>query len=165
MKVKILVSTIVAFYTSYLLSPPDQFTAIVWGAMSALVCCVTLLILARYKFVKSSPNSMHKLVCILVCMVSVLLMQWYSLIRLRWAVTHDETNRSSSTETLSRRFNIGSLHIEHLSDRRGFFSKETECLICSVDSPKTYSYDGETFTLTFPDSNCVEFHVKDNETI
>jgi membrane-anchored protein YejM (alkaline phosphatase superfamily) len=69
----------IAFLVSFVLGPPDLISQLTLGAISAFFCCVTLLILTRLKFVKSSPNSMHTLVCILVCMVSVLSVQIWML--------------------------------------------------------------------------------------
>jgi integral membrane sensor domain MASE1 len=76
MKAKIAISTIVAFLISFMLSPPDLVSQIILGFVSALLCFIPLLILARCKFMKSSPNTMHTLVCILVCMVSFLSVHW-----------------------------------------------------------------------------------------
>jgi len=76
MKIKIVISTIVAFLISFMLSPPDLVSQLTLGFVSALLCCIPLLIFAQCNFMKSSPNTMHTLVCILVCMVSFLSVHW-----------------------------------------------------------------------------------------
>ena len=69
---KIIISTIIAFLIGYSLGPPDLISQLIIGFVAVLLCCVPLLILARFNFVKSSSNSMHTLVCVLVCVISVL---------------------------------------------------------------------------------------------
>lgn len=166
MKKKIIISTIVAFLISCWLSPPDLLSALTYGVGSALLCCIPLLILARRKFVKSSPNSMHTLVCILVCMVSVLSVQWSPWLRFQQRIA-DNVNWSPdfSSVSSSTSFHVGSLWIVHSSNRGGFWSKETECVICSVDPPKSSRHGESTWMLTFSDGNSVEVKIKKDETV
>lgn len=77
MKKKIIISTIVAYCICYLLGPPDRVSQLVYGLAAALLCAVPLLILARCRFVKTSSKSVHTLVCVLVCMISVLSVACY----------------------------------------------------------------------------------------
>ena len=72
MKKKVLISTIVAFCIGYLLGPPDMISELVYGLIAALLCAVPLLIFARCGFVKASSRSVQTLICILVCVISVL---------------------------------------------------------------------------------------------
>lgn len=77
MKTKIVISTIVPFPIAFLLAPPDLMAEIMLGVTASLLCAIPLLILARCSFVKSSSNSIHTLVCILVCLVSILCLMSY----------------------------------------------------------------------------------------
>jgi len=65
----------------------------------------------------------------------------------------------------SKSFQVGNLWINHLSHSGGILSKKTEWVICSLDPPKTSSYDGSTKVLTFSDSNSVEIKSKNSETV
>ncbi|NLH43854.1 MAG: hypothetical protein GX448_18600 [Planctomycetes bacterium] len=71
---KILVSTGAAFLAGCVLSPPDPLTGITTGGMMALLCGVSLVILARFAFMKSASRPMQTLVCALVCLAAVLSM-------------------------------------------------------------------------------------------
>jgi len=79
MKKKIVISTIVAYCMCCLLGPPDRVSQLFYGLLAALLCAVPLLILARCGFVKASSTSVHTLLCVLVCMVSVLSVACYIL--------------------------------------------------------------------------------------
>jgi hypothetical protein len=73
LRTKIAMSTAVAFLSSFVLTPsPDPFSSLVFGTPAAFLCGVSLLILSRFNFLKSSSKSVQILVCVLVCMVSVL---------------------------------------------------------------------------------------------
>ena len=166
MKVKIIISTIIAFLISSLVSPPDTLTALILGIESMLFCCVALLILARCKFVKSTSNSMHTLVCILVLMISVLFVQWPPWLQFQETLAEKvKWSPDFSSVSSSTGFRIGNLWFEYLSDSGGFWSKDIECVTCSLDTPKTSSYDGSTMVFTFSDSNSVEVNIKNGETI
>lgn len=73
MRDKIIISTVASFCIISFLSPPDVITQLTQGYAGAFLCAVTLLILARRDFMKSSSNCLQALVCVLVCMISVLL--------------------------------------------------------------------------------------------
>ncbi len=135
MRDKIVISTVVAFCISSWLSPPDAATALVLGSGSAFLCGAALLILARSNFMKSLSPSMQAVVCILVCILSVLAVHASALYR-----TAGRINRPSDFASVSSSgsLSFGDLWIAHLSDRRGFWSRETECVICSADPPKTW---------------------------
>lgn len=170
MKMKIIISTIVAYFISSWLSPQDVVTALIFGVGSALLCCVPLLILARRKFVKSSPNSMHTLVCILVCMVSILSVQIWLLFNRITSYVNRFPNSSVVVSSVSSSashtgFGIGNLWIVQLLDRRDGLSKETEYVICSVDFPKTYSYDGSGCMFAFSDNTTAQFHSTNDRTV
>ena len=79
MKKKIIISTIVAHCICYFLGPPDMISQLVNGLTAALICAVPLQILARCGFVKASSRSVHTLLCVLVCMISVLSVACYIL--------------------------------------------------------------------------------------
>ena len=73
LRMKIVMSTAVAFLSGFVFTPsPDPFSALVFGMPAALLCGVSLLILSRSSFMKSSSKSVQTLVCVLVCIVSVL---------------------------------------------------------------------------------------------
>jgi hypothetical protein len=169
MKKKIIISTTVAFFISFVFGPADPISQIMLGLESAFFCCVVLLILSIFKFVKSSSNSMHTLISILVCMVSVLYVQWLPWLRFqeRSANCINGSPNSSflSSVSSSRSSRIGNLWIMYLSNQGGILSKDTESVICSVDSPKTHSFDGSTMIFTFADGNSVKVRTKNHETI
>jgi len=71
MRDKIIISTVASFCIISFLSPPDAVTQLTLGYAGAFLCAVTLLILARCNFMKSSSKYLQTLVCVLVCMVSV----------------------------------------------------------------------------------------------
>ncbi len=73
LRTKIIVSTAVALLCGYLLSPPDLVSTIVLGVPMALSCGISLLILSRFRFMKSASPSVQTLVCALTCAVAVLL--------------------------------------------------------------------------------------------
>lgn len=77
MRDKIIISTVASFYIISFLSPPDPVTQITFGFAGVFLCAVTLLILARSDFMKSSSKYLQALVCVLVCIVSVLLVFLY----------------------------------------------------------------------------------------
>lgn len=79
MRKKIIIAKAVAFFIGNLLGPPDLISQLIFGAMAAFVCAVPLLILARLAFVKAASGPMHTLVCVLVCVISVLSMFSYLL--------------------------------------------------------------------------------------
>jgi hypothetical protein len=73
LRTKIALSTAVVFLSSFVFTPsPDPFSSLVFGTPAAFLCGVSLLILSRFSFMKSSSKSVQTLVCVLVCMVSVL---------------------------------------------------------------------------------------------
>ena len=166
MKKKIITSTMIAFFICFVLGPPDLINQLTLGLMSAFLCCAALLILTRFKFVKSSPNSMHTLVCLLVCIVSVLSVQWLPWLRFQERIAGCiNWSPNFSTGSSSTSFHIGNLWIMCSSNHGGVLAKETESVICSVDSPKTSSFDGSTMIFTFSDGNSVEVKIKNDETI
>jgi hypothetical protein len=73
LRMKIALSTAVAFLSSVVFTPsPDPFSGVVFGTPAAFLCGVSLLILFRFSFLKSSSQPVQTLVCVLVCLVSVL---------------------------------------------------------------------------------------------
>ena len=70
---KIIIATVTAYVVGCLLGPPDMISQLTLGMMTAVICAVPLLVLVRFAFVKSASPPMHTLVCVLVCMLSVLL--------------------------------------------------------------------------------------------
>lgn len=81
MKKKIIITIVTAYVIGYLLGPPDMISQLTLGMMTAAVCAVPLLVLARLAFVKSASPPMQTLVCVLVCMLSVLLVFCHMLVR------------------------------------------------------------------------------------
>ena len=77
MRDKIIISTVVSFYIISFLSPPDVISQLTLGYAGAFLCAVTLLILARSDFMKTSPRYLQALICVLVCMASVLLVNFH----------------------------------------------------------------------------------------
>ncbi len=69
---KIVISAIAAYCVGFMLGPPDFISQIILGLMAATLCALPLLILARFRFVKSASKPMQTLTCVLVCMVALL---------------------------------------------------------------------------------------------
>jgi hypothetical protein len=70
---KILISMAVACVSGMVLTPsPDPLAGLVLGYAGAFLCGVSLLILSRFRFMKSASKSTHTLICVLVCVVSLL---------------------------------------------------------------------------------------------
>ena len=69
---KILWSMAIAYSSAFFFGPPDLISQFVFGIPAALLCGLSLLILSRFNFMKSSSKSVHTLVCVLVCLISVL---------------------------------------------------------------------------------------------
>ncbi|MDY0355137.1 MAG: hypothetical protein RBR19_04610 [Sedimentisphaerales bacterium] len=80
-KKKIIITIVTAHVIGCLLGPPDTISQLILGVMTAAVCAVLLLVLARFAFVKSASPPMQTLVCVLVCMLSVLLVFCHMLVR------------------------------------------------------------------------------------
>ncbi|UCD52629.1 MAG: hypothetical protein JSW27_08325 [Phycisphaerales bacterium] len=72
MKRKSILAIVGSFLISGLLGPPDAVTQTVYGLAGAILCAITFLILSRCKFVRSSSKQMQMLICVIVCMISVL---------------------------------------------------------------------------------------------
>jgi hypothetical protein len=75
-----------------------------------------------------------------------------------WSVDLSSSSSSHSTR-------VGNLWIDHLSDDGGIFSKKTEWVICSLDPPKTSSYDGLTKVLTFSNGDSITIKRRNGETV
>ncbi len=80
MRKKIVIAAVIAFVVGALLGPPDAVSQLIFGVMAGVLCGVSLLILARFAFVRSTSGPMQTLVCVLVCMVSVLAVFCYMLV-------------------------------------------------------------------------------------
>ncbi len=78
---KIVISTIAAFFISGVLGTPspDPLSMLVLGTGAALLCAIPLLILSKLSVMKSASKSMHTLICVLVCLVAVLSVLYFSL--------------------------------------------------------------------------------------
>lgn len=82
LRMKIAVSVAAIFAGSVFLTPsPDPFSGLVLGTAGAILCGVSLLLLSRLRFVKSASKSMQTLICVLVCLLSLLAM-------FSWVATH-----------------------------------------------------------------------------
>lgn len=79
MRKKIIVATTVAFVIGALLSPPEAISQLISGVTGGVLCATPLLVLRRFSFVQTASAPIHTLVCVLVCMVSVLAMFCYVL--------------------------------------------------------------------------------------
>lgn len=87
---KIAMSTAVVFFSSFVFTPsPDPLSSLVFGAPATFLCGVSLLILSRFSFMKSSSKSVQTLVCVLVCLVSVLSVACLLFVVLRIPGLHD----------------------------------------------------------------------------
>ncbi|MCP4614059.1 MAG: hypothetical protein GY845_35680 [Planctomycetes bacterium] len=162
MNVKIIVTTIIAYFVGSFLFLGDALTSLVFGIESAFLCCVSMLILNRRKFVKSSPNSMHTLVCILVCIVSVLSVYWINSGGYKyWYPSSSDMSHSSSIGNTGGNIRFGNLWGEYS------FDENIVCAIFSVDRPivTKYSSPDNNWKLTFSDSNSVEFNILKDETV
>ncbi len=77
---KILIATIIAWWSGYILAPGlDPLSALVGGGIAAFLCAVPLLILGRFAFMKNAAKPVHTLVCSLVCLVAILFLMCYML--------------------------------------------------------------------------------------
>ena len=76
---KIVISAAVAFCIGFMLAPPDLISMIISGVLAALLCVLPLLILARFRFVRSASKAIHTLVCVLVCAIALLSLECYML--------------------------------------------------------------------------------------
>jgi hypothetical protein len=76
---KTTITAVVAFFAVYPLAPADIVSQLILGSMAALVCAATLLILARFAFVKSASRPMQTLTCVLVCLIGLLSLTCYVL--------------------------------------------------------------------------------------
>lgn len=161
MKVKIIVTTIIAYFVGSFLFLGDALTSLVFGIESAFLCCVSLLILNRRKFVKSSPNSMHTLVCVLVCMVSVLSVYWINSGGYKYLYPSSSDMPQSSSASSSGFIRFGNLW------GRYSFDQNIVSVIFSVDRPIAIRYSSPTnnWKLAFSDSNSVEFNILKDETV
>jgi hypothetical protein len=76
MRRKIAIGGVMAFFMgALLLSPsPDPFSALVIGVAGAILCWVPLLVLARFRFMKSASPSVQTLIVAVVCILAVLLL-------------------------------------------------------------------------------------------
>ncbi|MEN6426658.1 MAG: hypothetical protein ABFE13_14960 [Phycisphaerales bacterium] len=68
---KVLISMAVAFLCACFLTPPDLISTISLGVPMAFLCGISLLILSRFRFMKSASPSMQTLVCVLACAAAV----------------------------------------------------------------------------------------------
>jgi hypothetical protein len=161
MRDKIVISTVVAFCISFWLSLPDAVTALVLGVGAALLCGAVLLILAGSHFIKTSSRSSQAVICIMVCILSVLPFHARSLYRM---AGHIDWPAEFSSGSSSSSFRVGNLWILQLSHHGNFWSGKTKCVICSVDSPAGLG-TGLTLWLTFSDGNSVEVDFEKNETV
>ncbi len=96
---KITIATAIAFAIGCLQGPPDVASQLTLGIMAAFVCAVPLLILARVAFVRAASPPMHTLVCVLVCIISVLSIFSYLLVL---KVTHDHERLQAPPTASSR---------------------------------------------------------------
>jgi hypothetical protein len=156
MRGKIIISSVIAFIVAAILSPPDPIAALTLGTGLAFLCAVTLLVLARFKFMKSSPSSMHTVVSILVCTVLVLLCAVW-LLRKQIAFLDrpfpDSIVYSVSSSAAYTTFNIGNLWIVHSSNQNDSSTKKTDYVICSESFPKSCRYDGSDWMFSFSDKS------------
>lgn len=93
-----------AFFVGALLGPPDALSQLMLGAETALLCAIPLLILGRCKFVRGSSESIRTLVCVLVCLLAIVSVQFH--LCLHRIVTlerrmHDLADSSQDTSIVS----------------------------------------------------------------
>jgi hypothetical protein len=112
---------------------------------------------------------MNTLVCILVCIISVLSVQWLPWLGFQEGIANcinwSPNSSIMPSMTLSHSSRIGNLWIMCSSNHRGILSRESESVICSVDAPEVHSFDGSTMIFTFADGNSVEVEPKNHETV
>jgi integral membrane sensor domain MASE1 len=104
MKTRIIISTLAAFIVAgVLLSPPDPFSLLVNGALTAILCFIPLFILSRFRFVESAAGSVQTLVCVLVCMLALsvflCLVMSHRISALQYDLNHHRNTNDSSTES------------------------------------------------------------------
>lgn len=72
MKGKIVISVVVTFVIAGLFAPPDLVSQWTNGALGAALCGVLLLILSRFRFMKSASPAVHTLICTITCLIAIL---------------------------------------------------------------------------------------------
>lgn len=163
MNIKIIISAVIVYLVGSILAPFDALASLVFGIESVFLCCILLLILSRRKFVKSSSNSVHTLVCILVCIISVLSVYWINSrgYKYLYPTSSGISHSSSSSSTTSSNIRFGNLWGGYS------FDKNIVCAIFSVDHPIDTEYSSPTnkWKLTFSNGNSVEFIIIRNETV
>jgi hypothetical protein len=162
MKTSTLTVTIllVFFVASVILAPPDIISQIALMIVMLVVCGVLAFIVSRFKSFGQTPESIKKLIVVLVCLLSITIPCSIT------SIPGDmDWSPGSSSVSSSVSFTFGNLWIVRLSDHGGFWSKRTECVVCSANSPTTWGYGGSICTLTFSDGNSVKVTLKRNETL
>lgn len=162
MNIKIIISTVIVYLVGSFFAPFDPLSSLVFGIESVFLCCISLLILSRQKFIKTSSNSIHTLVCVLVCIISVLSVYWINTDGYKYLYpSSSDTSRSSSSVDTSSNIRFGNLWGEYS------FDKNIVCTIFSVDNPIETEYSSSTnkWKLTFSNGNSVEFNIMRNETV
>ena len=73
MTIRIIIGVLAVFLVagSPPVSPNDTLSGLINGVLAASLCLVLLLVLSRFRFVRSSPAPMQTLVTVLVCMLAV----------------------------------------------------------------------------------------------
>lgn len=160
MNIKIIISAVIVYLVGSFFAPFDPLSSLVYGIESVFLCCVTLLILSRRKFVKSSSSSMHTLVCVLICIISVLLVCWINFGGYKYLYPSSSGGSSSSYSSGSG-IKFGNLWVGYSSD------PDTECVVFSVDDPNSIKHSSPTnnWKLTFLDNSSVEFNIIKDETV
>ena len=160
MIIKIIVSTIIVYIVGSFFAPFDALASLIYGIESASLCCISLLILSRRKFIKSSSNSIQTLICVLVCMVSVLSVYWINSGGYKYLYPLS-SGVSSSSHSSGSGIKFGNLWVGYS------FDSDNVCVVFSVDDPNSIKHSSPTnnWKLTFLDNSSVEFNIIKDETV
>jgi hypothetical protein len=161
MNIKIIISAVIVYLVGSFLARFDPLSSLVYGIESVFLCCITLLILSRRKFVKSSSNSIHTLVCVLVCIISVLSVYWINSGGYKYLYPSFSDASSSSYSSVGTGIKFGNLWVGYSSD------PDIECVVFSVHHPVEIKHSSpiNNWKLTFFDNSSVEFNIIENETV
>lgn len=156
---RIITLLLVFSVASAILTPPDVISQIFLMLQMVIVCGVLVFIISRFKSYGQTPESIKKLIMVLVCLVSIIIPFAIMMTMVR------DTDRSRKSYAVPSvvysvppsasyaAFSMGNLWVGYLSNPRDALSGEIEYVICSADAPKTCRFDGSTWMFTFSDND------------
>ena len=139
----------------------DVVSQVALMLVMAVVCGVLAFIISRFKSFGPTPQSIKRLIIVLVCLLSITTA--YSVMSFARNIGRSGNSSpvSSPVSSFGGVFSFGNLWVGSSSGGRGV------TVVCSVDSPVTLAVSGGTdlWMLAFPDGNSVEFNIIRNQTV